>query len=318
MGEFSQFALVPEQGVVPDMAQLDSAMQQRIREMAARLNVHDGAAVLGFGARAQKEMGTFSDIAIAQMLSKDAGDLSGTMKTLSEQIASCSFGQQAKGFFRKMFGGAAGLDEVRERYERAEPKINACADEMTDRRVMLMRDSALLERIYARNENLYRELCSLIVVGEEAIRQAKARGEQAHILSRLERRVEDIRVTQLSSTQLAAQIRMIQANDSVTCEKLKIALEVTIPLWKSQMAAALGLARATDSLRMAQRVSKEAGRGMRRGADELRAQTKAYAAAAGENDRQQAEQTAKELLAELEEIEAGLKARELQTAKANE
>ncbi|MBQ7887534.1 MAG: toxic anion resistance protein [Clostridia bacterium] len=311
MGAFSQYALVPEQGAVPDMAQLDGAMQERIREMAVRLNVHDGAQVAGFGARAQKEMGAFSDIALAQMLRKDTGDLSGTMKTLSEQITACSFTAQAKGFFRKMFGGSASLDEVRAQYDRAEPRINACADEMTDRRVALMRDSALLERLYERNENLYRELCSLIVVGDEAVRQAKARGEQAHIVSRLERRVEDIRVTQLASTQLAAQIRMIQANDSVTCEKLKAALEVTIPLWKSQMAAALGLARATDSLKTAQRVSKEAVRGMRQGAKELRAHTDAYAKAAGQSDRQRAEETARELLEELEDIEAGLKAREL-------
>ena len=312
MGEFSQFALVPEQGAVPEMAQLDGAMQQRIRKLAARLNLHDSAAVLGFGARAQKEMGTFSDVALHQMLSRDAGDLSDAMKTLGEQITACSFGTQAKGILRKLFGGAAGLDEVRAAYEKAEPKINACADEMTDRRVALMRDSALLERLYARNEELYRELCSLIVVGEEVIAQAKARGEQAHILSRIERRVEDIRVTQLASTQLAAQIRMVQSSDAVTCEKLKTALEVTIPLWKSQMAAALGLARATDSMKMATRAGKDAARGMKRAAGTLREQTGAYAAASAQSDREKAEQTAKALLEELSGIEAQLKVRAAQ------
>ena len=312
MGEFSQFALVPEQGVVPEMAQLDSAMQQRIREMAARLDVHDGAAVLGFGARAQKEMGAFSDIALHQMLGRDAGDLSETMQTLGEQITACSFGAQAKGIFRKIFGGAAGLEEVRAAYEKAEPKINACADEMTDRRVALMRDSALLERLYARNEELYRELCSLIVVGEEAAAQAKARGEQAHIVSRIERRVEDIRVTQLASTQLAAQIRMVQGNDAVTCEKLKTALEVTIPLWKSQMAAALGLARATDSLKMAAKAEKKAAAGIRSTTGTMKEQTRAYAGARAQSDREQAEATAKVLLEELSGIEAQLKARAVQ------
>ena len=313
MGEFSQFALVPEQGAVPEMAQLDSAMRQRIRDMAARLDVHDGAAVQGFGARAQKEMGAFSDVALHQMLGRDTGDLSGTMQTLREQIAGCSFGVQAKGIIRKLFGGASGLDEVREAYEKAEPKINACADEMTDRRVMLMRDSALLERLYARNEELYRELCSLIVVGEEAVAQAKARGEQAHIVSRIERRVEDIRVTQMASTQLAAQIRMVQSSDAVTCEKLKMALEVTIPLWKSQMAAALGLARATDSMKMASRAQRSAERGIRNASKALKEQTKAYADASAQSEREQAEETAKALLEELTVIEEQLKARAVQT-----
>ncbi len=310
MGEFAQFALVPEQGAVPEMAQLDSGMQSRIRAAAERLNIHDGAQVAGFGARAQKEMGAFSDIALSRMLTRDMSDLSGTMKTLSEQVKSCSFGTQAKGFFRKMLGGAAKLDEVRESFERAEPRINACANEMTDRRVALMRDSALLERLYARNEDLYRELCSLIVVGDEVIRQAKARGEEAHIVSRMERRVEDIRVTQLASTQLAAQIRMVQQSDSVTCEKLKMALDVTIPLWKSQMMAALGLARATDSMQMHRRMDREAARGMRAGTGELRRQKDAFVRAAGESEREQAERTAKALLEELSGIEAELKARQ--------
>lgn len=316
MGEFSDFALVPEQGVVPQMAQLGGEMQQRIAAMAARLNIRDNAAVLGFGARAQKEMGTFSDIALAQMLRKDIEPLDSAMHELASQIRSCAFADEAKGFLKKMFGGAASLAQVRAAYERAEPRINACADEMTDRRVALMRDSALLDRLYERNEGLYRELYSLIVVGEEAIRQAKERGEDAQIIARLERRVQDIRVTQVASAQLAAQIRMVQTSDSITCEKLKTALEVTIPLWKSQMAAALGLARATDSLAMQRRTAKEAARGIRSGAAELKAQRSAFARESRESDRLRAQQTADALLAELESIEQGLKAQDTQAQRA--
>lgn len=306
MGEFSDFALVPEQGVVPELSQLDPRMQARIAEMAAKLNVRDSAAVLGFGARAQKELAAFSDMALAQMLRKDIEPLGNTMQELAQQIKSCSFAAEVKGVLRRVFGGAASLGEVRAAYEKAEPRINACADEMTDRRVALMRDSALLDRLYERNEALYRELCSLIVVGDEAVRQAKARGEDAQTVARLERRVQDLRITQVSSTQLAAQIRMVQQSDSLACEKLKAATEVTIPLWKSQMAAALGLARATDSLRMQRRTTQEAARGIRSGAGEMKAQQDAYVRAAGESDRQRAQQTADELLRELESIEQSL------------
>jgi len=310
MGEFSDFALVPEQGVVPQMAQLDGEMRTRIEALAARLNVHDSAAVLGFGARVQKEMSAFSDIALSQMLARDIQPLSGTMEELSAQIRACSFAAEAKGLFRRMIGRASSLSQVREAYEKAEPRINSLADEMTDRRIALMRDSALLDRIYERNEALYREICSLIVVGEEAVRQAEQRGEEAHVIARLKRRMEDIRVTQLASTQLAAQIRMVQKSDEITCEKLKTALDVTIPLWKSQMAAALGLARAADSLAMGRQAEREAARSIRSGAAELAAQRGALSKAAQESDRERAEQTAQELLRELEEIERGLEKRE--------
>ena len=307
MGEFSGFALVPEQGAIPQKGQLDPDMQRRIEATAARIDLSDNAAVMGFGARAQKEMGAFSDIALQQMLRQDIKPLESVMQTLAEQIKACSFTAQAKGLFRRVFGGAAPLAEVQAAYEKAIPKINACADEMTDRRVALMRDSALLDRLYERNEGLYRELCSLIVVGDEAVAQARARGENPQNVARMERRVQDLRVTQVASTQLAAQIRAVQASDETTCAKLQSALEVTIPLWKSQMAAALGLARATDSLRMQQKFNTQAERGIRSGARELNAQASAYSDASGESDdRQRAQQTADALLDELHDIEQSL------------
>lgn len=310
MGEFSGFALVPEQGAIPQKGQLDPDMQRRIEAMAARIDLSDNAAVMGFGARAQKEMGAFSDIALQQMLRQDIKPLESVMQTLAEQIKACSFTAQAKGLFRRVFGGAAPLAEVQAAYEKAIPKINACADEMTDRRVALMRDSALLDRLYERNEGLYRELCSLIVVGDEAVAQARARGENPQNVARMERRVQDLRVTQVASTQLAAQIRAVQASDETTCSRLQAALEVTIPLWKSQMAAALGLARATDSLTMQRRVGEQAARDVRRGARELAEQTKAYATADADSDRQRAQQTAESLLAELADIEQSLSEQE--------
>lgn len=85
MGEFSGFALVPEQGAIPQKHQLDPDMQRRIEAMAARVDIRDNAAVMGFGARAQREMGTFSDIALEQMLRQDIKPLESVMQTLAEQ-----------------------------------------------------------------------------------------------------------------------------------------------------------------------------------------------------------------------------------------
>lgn len=310
MGEFSAFALKPEQGAVPRMEQLDGEMQQRICALAQRLDISDSAAVMGFGVKAQKNMDAFTSVALDRMLSGDIASLDGVMQTLAQQIRACSFTAEAKGFLRRLRGSAAGLDEVRRAYEKAQPRIGRCADEMTDRRVALMRDSALLDRLYERNETMYRELCSLLVVGEEILRAARERGEADVHIARMERRMEDLRVTQLSSTQLAAQIRMIQESNALTCARLQSALEVTIPLWKSQMAAALGLARATDSLEYERRVSAEAARGIRRAGQEMRAQAKAYEKESGKASREQAQQTAEALLEELREIEESLAAQQ--------
>lgn len=318
MGAFEGFALVPEQGSVPAKSQLPQDLRLQIEQLAAGLDVRDGAAVMGFGAKAQKEMGIISDSALQRMMCEDIAPPESVLRTLAEQVRACSLKASAKGFLHRAFGAAATLAEVREQYERAVPRIDRCADELTDRRVALMRDNALLDRLYERNEALYRELCSLLVVGEEALSQARARGEDAQTLARLERRLQDLRVTHVASTQLAAQIRAVQASDALTCEKLRTASDVTIPLWKSQMATALGIARATDSLTAARRASDEAERGIRSGARQVRAQTRAYASAAEQADRERAEQTAAALLAELSQIESSLREQTALRRRASE
>ena len=310
MGAFSDFALIPEQGALPEIEKLPEEMRENIRKTAARLRVSDPSAVAAFGARAQKEMGAFSEIALRQMMSEDIKPLDGLMKTMAEEIRACSFKAQAKSFFRRVTGGAASLAEVRAAYEKAEPRISSCANDMTDRRVALMRDSALLDRLYDRNEALYRELCSLLVIGREAQRQAEKANLPEADLARLDRRLQDLLITKTASTQMAAQIRLVQENDRLTSERLQTALEVTIPLWKAQMATALGLARATDSLRQAKTVSRQAERGIRSGAKEVESQLGAYKQAAADDDRARAEATAEQLLSELDEIERSLREQE--------
>ena len=306
MGEFEQFALIPEQGTEPVKSQLDAGMQSRIEQGASRFNLADSAAILGFGARTQQEMTRFTDVALKQMLSTDIEPLDGLMKTLAEQIKSVSFEKEAKGLFRKLLRTQTPLSELIDTYNKAEPKINACANDLLDRKVALMRDSALLERIYTRNEDLYRELCSLIVMGDEIVAQGKATGKNASGVAAMERRVQDLRLSRIASTQLAAQIRLIQENDKLTCERLQTTLGVTIPLWKAQMATALGLARANESLQAQRRGENETERGIRANTDEIRRQKDAVEKNVREIERERAEQTAQTLLGELDEIERSL------------
>ena len=75
-------------------------------------------------------------------------------------------------------------------------------------------------------------------------------------------------------------------------------------------AQALGLARATDSMRMQQQAAAQAERGIRDGTRELKAQHSAWQSAAAGSDREAVQQTAQELLAELEQIERSLKDQE--------
>ena len=306
MGEFSEFALVPEQGAEPVKEQLDHEMQSRIEQTAARFDLNSSSNILGYGAKIQQELTRFTDVALKQMTNSEIEPLDGLMKTLGDQIRGLSFEKEAKGLFRKLLKTQTPLSELLENYRQAEPKINQCANELLDRRVALMKDSALLERLYERNEALYRELCSLIVMGDEIIAQGKAKGVGQTQIAAMERRVQDLRLSRVASTQLAAQIRLIQENDKITCERLQTTMGVTIPLWKAQMATALGLARANESLKAQDRSEQNLERDIRSNTEEIARQKDSVERNVREIERERAEQTAQALLSELDEIEQTL------------
>src|SRR5699024_11034627 len=50
------------------------------------------------------------------------------------------------------------------------------------------------------------------------------------------------------SVQMSPQIRLIQSNDTMMAEKIQTSIVNTIPLWKSQMVLALGLAHSQQAI----------------------------------------------------------------------
>ena len=65
----------------------------------------------------------------------------------------------------------------------------------------------------------------------------------------------DLELTRTISMQTAPQIRMIQNNDTTMIEKIQTTIVNTIPLWKSQMVLALGIAHSTEAAQAQRQVT---------------------------------------------------------------
>lgn len=57
------------------------------------------------------------------------------------------------------------------------------------------------------------------------------------------------------SVQMSPQIRLVQNNDRLMAEKIQSTIVNTIPLWKSQMVLALGVAHSADAVRAQREVT---------------------------------------------------------------
>ncbi len=148
----------------------------------------------------------------------------------------------------------------------------------------------MLESLYRLNQDYFRELNVFIAAGEEKLQQlrevelplriakAKETGDAADAqnahdfeeqINRFDKKVHDLRLTRTVSVQMAPQMRLMQNNDSILAEKIQSTLVNTIPLWKSQMVIALGLAHADSALKAEQAVTDMTNELLRRNAEAL-------------------------------------------------
>ena len=306
--------------------------QAAVLAFVDRIDIHNSETVLKYGNAAQTKISQFSDKILEDVKTKDTGAISDMLTQLVAELKGFDVDEGKKGGLFGLFKKAgSNIAQLRAKYDKVEENVAQIIATLQGHQKQLISDCKMLDELYAQNEQYYHELTLYIIAGELKLQRLReeelppllAKAQQtadpadaqiandfSQLISRFEKRIHDLKLTRMVSVQMGPQIRLMQNNDNVLAERIQSTVANTIPLWKSQMAAALGLARATDSLTMQRRVGEQAARDVRRGARELAEQTKAYAAADADSDRQRAQQTAESLLAELADIEQSLSEQE--------
>ena len=268
-----------------------SAEEQRIvNEFAEKIDVENTAQILQYGAGTQKKMADFSDAALENVRTQDLGEVGelivnviGELKGFDEEEEKGFFG-----FFRKQ---ANKLENMKAKYAVAEVNVEKISDALQQHQVRLMKDTAVLDKMYEQNLAYFKELTMYILAGKQKLEQvragklkeleaaaqisglaedAQAARDLAEKCDRFEKKIHDLELTRAISIQTAPQIRMIQNNDTVMVEKIQTTLVNTIPLWKNQMVLALGIAHSTEAAQAQRQVTDMTNELLKRNAQRLR------------------------------------------------
>ena len=241
--------------------------QQMVNDFAAKIDVENTAQIMQFGAGTQKKMAEFSDAALANVRTQDLGEVGDLIVNVVGELKGFDI-PEAKGllgFFKKKAGE---LENMKNRFAKAEANVAAISNALQDHQVRLLKDSAVLDKMYDQNLAYFKELSMYILAGKQKLEEvrtgklaqlqqvaaqtglaedAQAARDLADKCDRFEKMIHDLMLTREISIQTAPQIRMIQNNDNVMVEKIQTTLMNTIPLWKNQMVLALGIAHSTEA-----------------------------------------------------------------------
>ena len=246
---------------------LTPAEQKMVNDFAARIDVENTAQIMQYGAGTQKKMAEFSDAALANVRTQDLGEVGDLIVDVVGELKGFDM-PESKGLLGLFKKKAAELENMKNRFAKAEVNVQKISGALQDHQVRLLKDSAVLDKMYDQNLAYFKELSMYILAGKQKLEEvrtgklaqlqqiaaqtglaedAQAARDLADKCDRFEKKIHDLMLTREISIQTAPQIRMIQNNDNVMVEKIQTTLMNTIPLWKNQMVLALGIAHSTEA-----------------------------------------------------------------------
>lgn len=291
LGEFEkkEEVLPKKQTQKEEVPVLTPEEQKMVNDFATKIDIENTNQILQYGAGTQKKMADFSDTALENVKTQDLGEIGELISNVVGELKDFDVQEEGKffGFFRKQ---TSKIENLKNKYDKAQANVEKITDSLQQHQVRLMKDSAMLDKMYEQNLNYFKELTMYILAGKKKLEEtrngklaemknkaalsglpedAQAARDLDEKCSRFEKKLHDLELTRTIAMQTAPQIRLIQNNDTVMVEKIQTTIVNTIPLWKSQMVLALGIAHSAEAVQAQRQVTDITNELLRKNAETL-------------------------------------------------
>lgn len=273
----------------PEQPVLTPAEQKMVEDFAAKIDIENTNQILQYGAGTQKKMADFSNTALENVKTQDLGEVGDLISGVVGELKNFDV-EEDRGFFGFFKKQSSKIENMKNKYAKAEVNVEKITDALEQHQVRLMKDSAMLDKMYEQNLNYFKELTMYILAGKKKLEEtrngklpelqnkaamsglpedAQAAKDLDEKCNRFEKKLHDLELTRTISMQTAPQIRLIQNNDTSMVEKIQTTIVNTIPLWKSQMVLALGIAHSTEAAQAQKQVTDLTNELLRKNAETL-------------------------------------------------
>jgi len=265
--------------------------RKMVEEFAKKIDLTNSTMIMQFGSTAQRKVADFSDSALNNVRTQDLGEVGGMIIDLVNELGQINIDEDLKGFKGFFKKKQKKLEQLKNKYDNAEVSVEKICGSLEGHQVQLLKDVAVLDKLYDVNLTNFKEVSLYIIAGKKCLTEARettlkeylARAKEtklpedaqsandfAALCDRFEKKIYDLELTRMVAIQSAPQIRMIQNNDTQLAEKIQSTIVNTIPLWKSQMIIALGLAHAQEALTAQRQVTDMTNELLKRNAEALK------------------------------------------------
>ncbi len=312
------------QGPMLDESMLSPEEKKMVDDFSKQIDLRNSTVILQYGAGAQKKIADFSEMALANVRTKDLGEIGELLSGVVYELKKFDE-EEEKGFLGIFKKSSNKIEAMKSKYDKAEVNINKISGVLEAHQIQLLKDAAMLDKMYDLNKNYYKELSMYILAGKKKLEKvrreelpvlmekarlsnlpedAQAVNDFVSLCDRFEKKIHDLELTRMVSIQMAPQIRLVQSNDTIMSEKIQSTLVNTIPLWKSQMVLALGVNHSAQAAQAQREVTDMTNELLKKNAAILKMATVETAKEAERSivDIQTLKQTNESLISTLDEV----------------
>ncbi len=277
-----------------DESMLSPEEKKIVDDFVGQIDLNQSNQILQYGVGAQKKIANFSESALNNVKTKDLGEIGDMLSGVVVELKNFDAEEEDKGFLGFFKKSSNKLSSMKSKYDKAEVNINNICKALESHQIQLLKDIAMLDKMYELNKTYFKELSMYILAGKKKLAKvqaeelpallekstasnlpedAQAFNDLTAISNRFEKKIHDLELTRMISLQMAPQIRLVQANDTVMAEKIQSTIVNTIPLWKSQMVLALGVTHSTQAAKAQREVTDMTNDLLKKNAETLKMAT---------------------------------------------
>ncbi len=279
---------------VLDDSSLSDDEKKIVSDFAEKIDITNTNMILQYGAASQKKIAGFSESALKNVRTKDLGEVGDMITNLIGELKDFNTEEKPKGIFGIFKKAANNISNLKTKYNKAEVNVDKICNVLEGHQIQLLKDIAMLDEMYSINLVYFKELSMYILAGKKKLEEVRkvvlpqlvakantsnlpedsqATNDMANLCDRFEKKIHDLELTRVISIQMAPQIRLVQNNDTLMAEKIQSTLVNTIPLWKSQMVIALGVAHSQQAMAAQREVTNMTNELLRKNAESLKTAT---------------------------------------------
>lgn len=250
----------------------------KYKEIGKAIEPADVNSILNYGSDAQNSMEKYSNEFLTSVRTYNSGEVGGLINELLTELNYIDVSELEQGGFKSFLSKIPFLKklvvDVKKMFQKYDVVVNNI-DKITNKikagRLNSIKDNTALQTMFDSNVGYIHQMEELIIAGqlkynELSVKLAEMEGRPADyqdyeiadlrdFISRLDKRLADMKIVRFIMLQSLAQIRVVQNNNTSIAEKAQSIISTTIPVWKNQLTIAVALQRQKANVEMQKKIS---------------------------------------------------------------